>query len=97
MTEEVFKEITKVENKDNPWFCPECYNDPNSVVQKGEGLKLSNKRLKMPSKTASKKLNWGQGYATASVDNKCTLVHAHFFGPIPGKFEIQLFISNGAL
>ena len=78
------------------WYCPDCYNDPDEIVRKGERVKYSKTRAKMPSRQQKVKRDWGKGMATAGRTKTCTKVSKHHFGPIPGidvgvswQFRIQ--------
>jgi E3 ubiquitin-protein ligase UHRF1 len=72
---------------DDDWYCPDCYNDKNEIVQAGEkGSKFSKRNSKMPSRqeNGKKKRDWGKGLATAGRTKTCTLVKNNYFGAIPG-------------
>ena len=65
------------------WYCPRCKRDEKEVVKPGEGPRLGKKALN-PSNAKPQKRDWGRGMATARVENKCSIVGGHHFGPIPG-------------
>ena len=89
---------------DDDWYCPDCKNDANEIVQAGElGNKYSHRRSKMPSsQNTGTKRDWGKGLATAGRTKTCTIVPKNHFGPIPGidvgmcwKFRIQVSEEGG--
>ncbi len=82
---------------DGDWYCPECKNDENEIVNAGSYLKQSKKKSKMPSAKKACKRDWGNGFATVGRSKTCTKVPSDHFGPIPGidvgmcwKYRIQL-------
>ncbi|KAJ1984646.1 hypothetical protein H4R34_000549 [Dimargaris verticillata] len=90
--------LTEIPSTD--WYCHNCFNDPAAVVKADENpLKLSKKRQKMPSATATRE--WGRGISCAGVDTKCTIVGPQHIGPIPGvpvgsswRYRINLSASG---
>merc|ERR550519_3217825 len=69
--------------EEEEWFCPDCKND-DDIVKKGEKMKASKKKAKMPSQTGKSKRDWGQGFATIGRTKECTKVPKDHMGPIPG-------------
>ncbi|KAJ1973786.1 hypothetical protein H4R35_003935 [Dimargaris xerosporica] len=90
--------LTKIPSTD--WYCHNCFNDPTAVVKADENPhKLSKKRQKMPSATATRE--WGRGLSCAGVETKCTIVGPQHVGPIPGvpvgsswRYRINLSASG---
>ena len=86
---------------DGDWYCPHCKNDTDEVIMKGQEIKLTKKRAKMPAFNPKSKRDWGKGMATAGRTKSCTKVPANHFGPIPGvevgmswKYRMQVKSSQ---
>ena len=69
---------------DDDWYCPLCKNDESEIVGKGQMVKYSNARAKMPSRQKMIKRDWGRGMATAGRTKTNTSIAKGHFGPIPG-------------
>lgn len=87
--------MTEMPADDEDWYCPECKNE-DTTVKKGEKVKASSKKAKLPAATGKSKRDWGQGMATVGRTKSCTKVDKDFMGPIPGievgmcyKFRMQ--------
>ncbi len=63
------------------WYCAECKNDENEIVQPGAALKRKKKGTQAKHATGR---DWGRGMATAGVSKKCTVAGIDHVGPIPG-------------
>ena len=66
------------------FYCPNCKNDASEIVNKGERVKYSKARAKMPSRQAKINRDWGRGMATAGRTKTNTSIPKNHFGPIPG-------------
>ena len=69
---------------EDDFYCPHCKNDASEIVNKGEMVKYSKARAKMPSRQAKINRDWGRGMATAGRTKTNTSIPKNHFGPIPG-------------
>merc|ERR1740139_1323704 len=58
---------------DEDWYCPECKNE-DTIVKKGEKVKVSKKKANAPAASGKGKRDWGQGMATVGRTKSCTKV-----------------------
>ena len=78
---------------DEDWYCPECKNE-DTTVKKGEKVKASSKKAKLPAATGKSKRYWGQGMATVGRTKSCTKVDKDFMGLKINLLPIQENITK---
>ncbi|KAJ1958726.1 hypothetical protein EC988_000131 [Linderina pennispora] len=76
----LYPPLTTVPEED--WFCPDCFNKNEGVVEGEKTFGKSARKAKMPSATQTK--SWGGGMACVGTTKKCTIVDKDHTGPIPG-------------